>query len=401
MKPDQWKITGNFTEKLLLLLAGIGLYLLIDRWSTVWGTCSLLLGILSPFFGGIGLAYLLDIAVRALEQRGLKRPLAVLISVLAAGLALALLITWILPDIIQSLRQLVRSAPGYYDSLTELVQQLSERIGLPENPILQSMEAYRGDISNLSSLIVDAARRLPSHMGQVMAYSRALGTGIVRLLTAVFFAVYMLLDKNRLLGQLRKLAWSFLNRRQVRRLFSLCGLTNRMCKGFFEGKCIDSLVIGLLNLILMSVLQLPFAGLVSLVVGVTNVVPIVGPIVGGAIGFLLIVMESHTKGFIFLLMILILQQTDGKVIGPYILGDRVGLPTLWVLVALMVGGAVGGALGMVLGVPLMATLYTLLREKMNRRANAYHASKIAVRLVDEPDEPDMENAGNMTGENKN
>ena len=107
-------------------------------------------------------------------------------------------------------------------------------------------------------------------------------------------------------------------------------------------------------------------------------------------------MENKTKGLIFLGIILVLQQLDGKIIGPHILGDRVGLPTMWVLAALMVGGAVGGALGMVLGVPLLATVFTLVREMMNRNTNAYHASRIAVRLVDEPDypEPDDETKEN-------
>ena len=109
---------------------------------------------------------------------------------------------------------------------------------------------------------------------------------------------------------------------------------------------------------------------------------------GAVVGVLLVVLANTAQGYEFLIMILVLQQLDGKVIGPHILGDRVGLPTMWVLAALMVGGAVGGALGMVLGVPLLATVFALVRELMNRNTNAYHASRIAVRLVDEPDEPE-------------
>lgn len=397
MKQGRWHLAGDFHEKLLLLLAGIALYLLIDCWDKAWAVISWIGGILSPFFAGIGIAYLLDIPVRALERHGVKkRSMAVLISVLLVGVLLTALITQMVPGIVESAQLLLKNLPYYYDSATALVRRLSLRIGLPDNQLLKDLAQYREQITDVSRLVLSAMWELSGHIDLLIGYGRAVGTGLVRSLTAMAFAIYMLLDKQRLLAQLQKLAWCFLSRRQVRKLFNLCEVTNRMCKGFFEGKCIDSLVMGFLTLLAMSAAGMPFVGLVSLVVAITNVVPIVGPIVGAVIGFLLVVMENKTKGLIFLGIILVLQQLDGKIIGPHILGDRVGLPTMWVLAALMVGGAVGGALGMVLGVPLLATVFTLVREMMNRNTNAYHASRIAVRLVDEPDypEPDEETKEN-------
>ena len=399
MKSQHWRIAKDFREKLLLLLAGIALYLLIDRWGRAWEILSWVLGILSPFFAGIGLAYLLDIPVRALESHGVKkRGVAVLISVVLAGALVTFLITQMVPGLVESVQILLKNLPYYYDSATALVRRLSIRLGLPDNQLLKELALYREQITDVSRLILSAAWEIPAHLDAFIGYSRAVGNAIVRSFTAIAFAVYMLLDKQKLLAQARKLAWCFLSRRQVRKLFNLCEVTNQMCKGFFEGKCIDSAVMGILTLIAMSVLQLPFVGLISLIVAITNVVPIVGPIVGAVFGFVLIVLENKTQGLVFLAMILVLQQLDGKIIGPYILGDRVGLPTMWVLAALMVGGAVGGALGMVLGVPLLATVFTMVRAMMNRNTNAYHASRIAVRLVDEPEYPEQPPEENKTEE---
>lgn len=391
MKQDHWQLAKDFFEKLLLLLAAIAFYLLFDCWDQVWTLLCWMGSILSPFLGGMGLAYLLDIPVCALEKRGVKkRPVAVLISVLLAAALLSLLVTQMIPGVVESIQLILQNLPSYYDSIMELVSRLSVRMGLPEDQLAKELAAYRGQITDVSRLLPNAMWEITGHIGQVIDYGRAVGTGVVRALTSVAFAVYMLLDKQKLLAQMQKLAWCFLNRRQVRRLFNLCEVTNRMCKGFFEGKCIDSAVMGVLTLVVLSIAEMPFVGLISLVVAVTNVVPIVGPIVGAAVGFLLVLMENRTKALIFLVIILVLQQLDGKIIGPHILGDRVGLPTMWVLAALMVGGAVGGALGMVLGVPLLATVFTLVREQMNRNSNAYHASQIAVRLVDEPEYPETE-----------
>ena len=389
MKPLRRRIAKDLHEKLLLLFAGILLYLLIDCWSQVWALTSWVLNILTPFFVGIGLAYLLDIPVRALESHGVKkRGVAVLISmVLVLGL-LVLLITQMVPSLVESVQLLLKNLPYYYDSATAVVRRISIKMGLPDNSILLEMARYREQITDVSRLILSAVWEITSHIELLIGYSRAVGNGIVQAFTSIAFAVYMLLDKQKLLVQARKLAWCFLSRRQVRKLFNLCEVANSMCKGFFEGKCIDSMVMGVLTLIVMSLLGLPFVGLISLVVAITNIVPIVGPIVGAVVGFLLVVLENTAQGYEFLIMILVLQQLDGKVIGPHILGDRVGLPTMWVLAALMVGGAVGGALGMVLGVPLLATVFALVRELMNRNTNVYHASRIAVRLVDEPDEPE-------------
>ena len=248
MKPLRRRIAKDFHEKLLLLLAGILLYLLIDCWSQVWALTSWVLNVLTPFFVGIGLAYLLDIPVRALESHGVKkRGVAVLISmVLVLGL-LVLLITQMAPSLVESVQLLLKNLPYYYDSATAVVRRISIKLGLPDNSILLEMARYREQITDVSRLILSAVWEITSHIELLIGYSRAVGNGIVQAFTSIAFAVYMLLDKQKLLGQARKLAWCFLNRRQVRKLFNLCEVANSMCKGFFEGKCIDSMVMGVLK----------------------------------------------------------------------------------------------------------------------------------------------------------
>ena len=341
----------------------------------------------SPFVIGIGIAYLLDIPISFLEKRFLcSRKLAVLAGLALAALAVALFVEQLLPGLGNNIVILAGRLPEYYEKASAFLETAGRYTGLVPQSLLDTLEAQSRSVADLSRLAVELLGRLPDYLQEVWAYSVAIGSGFLRAITACISAVYMLLDKERLLSQARKAAWSLLSRRQVHWLMRVCEVANRMCKAFFEGKCIDSFVMGLLTLLVVGLLGLPYSGLLALVVGLTNIVPIAGPVVGGAVGVALLALEDPAQSFKFLAAILVLQQLDGKIIGPRILGDRIGLSTLWVLVALMVGSALAGVLGMVLGVPLLATVMAIGGEVMTQHRNERHASRIAVRILEEEEE---------------
>lgn len=373
-----------FYEKLLLMGAGLSLYLVLSNWNGFTAMWNHLLATLSPFLAGIAIAYILDIPVSFLEKHGFRsRGAAVFAGVVLFGLGAALLLTQLIPVIWENIQVLAWNLPYYYDRTIHFLKNISGLVGLTPEGLLEMLQEQRQQITDFSRLFADILYGAAMHLQQVLEYSLAIGNVLLKSITAFISAIYMLLDKEKLLSQTRKAVWALLGRRQVHWLFRVGQVANRMCKAFLEGKCIDGLVVGLLTFMVMQLLNLPYVGLLALVVGVTNIVPIAGPVLGGAFGFFLLALENPAKGCLFLIAIIALQQLDGKLLGPLILGDRVGLSTLWVLVALVLGGKIAGVLGMILGVPMLATVIAIGGEVMTQYQNQRHASRIAVRILEE------------------
>lgn len=375
---------NNFWSKLILMLLGISFYLILENWTAFTGYCGWVLSAFNPFLVGLGLAYFLDILVTFLEKHGFRsRRAAVAAGLVLTALVIALFVTQLVPDIWDNIQILIWNLPYYYDRAISFLRGMSGVLGLVPTSLLEALQEQRQQVTDLSRIFADILYQLPGHLRQVVEYSIAIGSGLLRAITSVMFAIYMLLDKERLLAQARKAIWALTGRRQAHWTMRVFQVANRMTKAFFEGKCIDSIVMAVLTLVVVSIFGLPYAGLLSLVIGITNIVPIAGPVVGGALGFFLLVLENPVQGLIFLVAIILLQQLDSKVISPMILGDRIGLSTLWVLVALVLGGKIAGVLGMILGVPLLATVIAVVGEMVTQHRNERHASRIAVRITEE------------------
>lgn len=380
-------LTDSFRERLLLMLAGIGLYLLLLYLPEFSSFCHRIFSSLFPFLAGLAIAYFLDIPVTFLEKRGLRsRGVALLVSLVLVGLTLGLVVTQLAPGIWANIQRLIRNLPSYYRQIILVMNEVERLTGAVPDSLLDSLQEQSRNISNTSRLLSGVLAQIPGHLQELWKYSVAIGSGLLRTITATMSAVYMVMDKERLLSQASKACWALLGRRQAHWMFRVCQVANRMCKAFFAGKCIDSLVLSILTLAMLTLLKIPYGGLIALIVGVTNIVPIAGPITGGALSVGLLLLENPAQAVLLLVILVVLRQLDGKYIGPRILGDRIGLSTLWVLVALMVGGAVAGVLGMLLGVPLLATGIAIGGEVMTQNRNQRHASRIAVRILEEDGE---------------
>lgn len=380
-------LTDSFRERLLLMLAGIGLYLLLLYLPEFSSFCHRIFSSLLPFLAGLAIAYFLDIPVTFLEKRGLRsRGVALLVSLVLVGLILGLFVTQLAPGIWANIQRLTRNLPSYYRQIILVMNEVERLTGAVPDSLLDSLQEQSRNISNTSRLLSGVLAQIPGHLQELWKYSVAIGSGLLRTITATMSAVYMVMDKERLLSQASKACWALLGRRQAHWMFRVCQVANRMCKAFFAGKCIDSLVLSILTLAMLTLLKIPYGGLIALIVGVTNIVPIAGPITGGALSVGLLLLENPVQAALLLVILVVLRQLDGKYIGPRILGDRIGLSTLWVLVALMVGGAVAGVLGMLLGVPLLATGIAIGGEVMTQNRNQRHASRIAVRILEEDGE---------------
>lgn len=358
---NKWQLGPNFLSNVLVVIIGISFYLAMSHLDLVRGALNGVLGVLSPFVGGFVVAYLLDGPVRFFEQRfAWKRWIAILMSYLLAVVLMSLLLSFVAPQVVQSVMVLADNLNGYLLSLNKLVISVSNQFHLDEELIEGMMLSY-------TDLMKQATELLRNFLPQIVNYSMALGSGLVSALTALIASIYMLLGKQRLLGQMRKVIFAFLPLPKARRMLAVCSHANRVFNGFIYGKIIDSAIIGVLCFILMSIFKMPFSVLISVVVGVTNVIPFFGPFIGAIPSVMILLMVDPIVALEFGVLILVLQQFDGNILGPKILGDSTGLSAIWVLVSIIVGGGLFGFAGMVVGVPTFAVLYSLTSEFLKNR----------------------------------
>ena len=216
---------------------------------------------------------------------------------------------------------------------------------------------------SIQKLINWMASSAPKLIGMMLQ----LGSGIITAFVAVIVSIYLLFAKERFMGQIRKVMYAFFSAKEVKRAAHIISTAHNMFGGFITGKIIDSTIIGLLCFLGLSVMQMPNAVLVSFIVGVTNVIPYFGPFIGAVPGFILIAIISPLQGLIFLLFILVLQQIDGNIIGPMILGDSIGLSAFWVVFSILLFGGIFGIPGMFIGVPTFGVMYALIKETAAER----------------------------------
>lgn len=356
---------GRFLANLTLVLIGISFYWVLDNLGPVRTWIAGVINVLSPFLAGIALAYLLNAPTVFLEHKVFhrfryKRGLSILTAYLLALVVVCFLLVLVLPQVAQSIISLVNNSNVYLSNFSALVQHLIAEFGLDGEFLDDMMLSYQDIFSRVTNFL---ATRLP----QLLNYGIAIGNGLISGITALIFSIYMLSGKERLLNQMRKLIFATLPRESADWLLSVCRQANETFSGFISGKILDSVIIGILCFFLCLLLRIPLAVLLGVVIGFTNVIPFFGPIVGAVPCVMVLLIVDPWASLRFLFLILALQQFDGNILGPRILGNSTGLSAIWVLVAIVVGGGLFGFPGMLLGVPTFAVIYTLTREWVNRR----------------------------------
>ena len=379
-KKEKWYILDRRSvSTLLVVLISILFYVGLTHFDAVYARVSGLLSVLSPFIGGFVVAYLLNTPVCFFERRVFHKfrrrwGLSILTVYLLALAVLAILLNMVLPQVVQSVFDLAGNIEGYIASLNVLLGDLSRRYNL-ESVDWSALEELLGD---LQSLVKNLLGRLAQSLPQVLNFGMAVGSGVVTAVTALISSVYMLGGKARLVPQLKKLLSAVFPKKQAERSMQILSHANGVFVGFINGKLIDSAIIGVLCFILCLIFRVPYPTLVGVVVGVTNVIPFFGPIIGAVPCLMILVIVDPLAALRFLILVVALQQFDGNVLGPKILGDSTGLSAIWVLVAIVVGGGLFGFPGMILGVPTFAVIYDLLRQWVNRRLADKEAAAQAV-----------------------
>lgn len=367
-KRQRWRITPRTWSNLFVVCVGIAFYLFLSNFDEVRLRLNSLGKVIQPFVAGFALAYLLNIPASYLEKNfftrfKFRRMLSILTAYLLAVLLLAVLLSSVVPQVVQSVVDLVNNSEGYINNLNATALWLSDRFGLDQRELEPLLISYQDLLRRAASLITAA---LP----QLLDFGMAVGNGLVTALTAVISSVYMLTSKHALIGQMRRVTYALLSRDKADRVLRISRQANEVFSGFIAGKIIESAIIGVLCFAGMTIFRMQYALLISVVVGVTDVIPFFGPFIGAIPSIMILLIVDPWDALYFGIFVLALQQFDGNILGPKILGDSTGLSPIWVLVAIIVGGGLFGFAGMLLGVPTFAVLYALTREWVTDRLRA-------------------------------
>ena len=364
-----------------VIVASLGLLWLFTSWDTIREGIGAVTAVLSPIFYGLVIAYLLSPLSNFLERHGLKklgtkafpnnehkafalaRALSVTVSVVLALALIAALLYMVLPQVFASLKMIVDGAGTYIVEIPKWLSRLFEGEGLGEDMQHIWEAVYNGALTWVkTSLLPQMETLLGGAFAGVVGVVRELFNGLMGLV----IAIYLLYSREKFLSQTKKVLYCLLPTRGANRLMRNAALTHKMFGGFFTAKILDSLLIGSICYLFLLICGMPYAALIGVLVGVTNIIPVFGPFIGAIPSALLLLLENPLQCLWFLIFILALQQLDGNILCPKLMGTKTGLSSFWVMVALILGGGFFGFFGMLCGVPVFAVLYTLVRTLLER-----------------------------------
>ncbi|MGN1341458.1 MAG: AI-2E family transporter [Oscillospiraceae bacterium] len=304
-----------------------------------------------------------DVAKKTRRRRTLARALSVTIAYLLLIAIIAGICIAIVPSVANSLVDLSEKLPGYIDNLELFLNDFFANTPEISGLITDGFTALDTIIQKIASMIEPVAGDIIGSVSSgVIKFAYGLVTGLKNVVIGLIIGVYLLFAKDRLLAQCKKILFAFLKNSTCQRLFYVAGKSNAIFKNYVVSNLLDALVVLAIMSIGMVVMGMPYPMLIAVVCGVTNLIPFFGPFIGAIPCGILILLVDPVKVIWFALFVLILQQVDGNVIKPHLFGESIGLPALWVLVSITIGGGLFGIMGMLLGVPVFAVLYTLFAE---------------------------------------
>ncbi len=368
--------------KIIILL--FVLFLCIHYWQTVEWILYALIGALAPIFTGFAIAYVINIIMSFFEKHYFpkaadtsfiaktRRPVCLLLSLFILCILVTFIILMVVPELIACISVLIAEIPK---AVEVLVNNDHIKDIIPENAmsILTNIDwdKHIGNIVNiLTSGIGNAATAIFTAITSIFNL-------VASLLLSFIFAIYILFSKEKLSGQLDRVAKSYVKEKHRTKIYHIASIANDSFRRYIVGQCTEALLLGVLCTIGMKLLNIPYAIMIGTLIGLTALVPIAGAYIGAAIGVVMILTESPMKALIFLIFLVCLQQFEGNVIYPKVVGKKIGLPSAYVLLAITVGGGIGGIFGMMIGVPIVSVIYRLVREdvynKEREKANEFTA----------------------------
>lgn len=363
----------SITEKSIakiVILAGIVLLIILNFPAFV-KIVKNIYGVVFPLLFGAGIAYVLNLLVLQYEKIyfpksknkiviNTRRAVSIFLSIVTIVLVLLFFLLILIPQVNQFVNLLIERFPKIYETVATWVNQYADQL-----PVLQ--EKLKELKMDGNTALEKGSRILTSWAGGTVSLVGTIFGGIMNFILAVFFSIYILVSKEDLKNKFDKLLSSFVKADSRKRIYNVLQVANESFSSYIVGQCKEAVIIGVLCTLGMWILRFPYATIIGSVIGLTALIPLIGAYIGAIVGFLLIVTVDPIKALLFIIFIVILQQVEGNLIYPKVVGESVGLPGIWVFAAITVGGGLMGIAGVLFGVPIFATLYKLLGQVVNER----------------------------------
>ena len=365
----------DIKKNIILIITYIALIIFVlVNFEKILSILGYIINIFSPFIFGAIVAFVLNVLVNFIERKlfgkvkkktwlKIKRPLSITISVVLVIFIIVFIMNLLIPQLKNSVSLFTDSLPTYKEDIINIMNKFN----LEETTIKKASDY----LDNFGKFITDYIK---GNSKDVITVTTEVATSLIAIISkaviAIVFAIYIIAQKETLKRQFNKLMSAYLKPRTVNRINKYASMANTTFSNFVTGQCLEALIFGSLCFLGMLILRLPYATTIAVLLGFTALIPVFGAFIGTFLGAFLILMISPIKAIIFVVFILVLQQIEGNLIYPKVVGKSVGLPGIWVLLSVTIGASVGGILGMLIATPLCSLLYILLRQAVNDRINS-------------------------------
>lgn len=367
------KLNSNIAKRtlsnIIVVSVGIILFFIIKNLGGIFNKVGEIIKLLMPFIYGFSMAYLLAIPLKFLEDKVLKfmdkknqykakRFISITITYISAAILISIIFSILVPELSRSIYTLLENIPDYIKALEEYINNIVIALNLNGDMVEDIVKDFNSISKYITSIAGTAVLDLFQFSANITQY-------ILNIFIATIISIYLLAGKEKFFAQIKKFLYAMLPEKPVKYVIELTRSSHKTFIGFLGGKLLDSLIIGIICFVGMKIFKMPYPLLVSFIIGITNVVPVFGPFIGAVPSVIIIFIASPIKALWFILFILVLQQFDGNILGPKILGNSTGLTAFWVMFAILLGNGLFGVVGMILGVPTFAVIYSIIVSVIN------------------------------------
>ena len=357
---------------LLVICFSIIFFLIISKSGVFISKFQEIIAVFQPFIVGATIAYLLNFILKFYEEELLeniigvnmkkksKRGIGLLLTYMTFLLFVILFIKFVLPQLFESLLGLANSIPTYVNNLSSFLQNNMDNTAIQSEVLVAITDKVNMAVEYIIKV---AADMIPILGNMVMSIT----SSIWNIVLGIIISMYILMDKEKFYALSRKVCYGMFSKKKSNIIIKITQKVNYTFGRFIAGKMIDSFIIGVLTFMVLIIFKMPYAPLISVIIGITNIIPFFGPFIGAVPSTIIILFVSPVKALWFLIIIFIIQQVDGNIIGPKILGDSIGISPFWILFSILIMGKLIGIVGMIIGVPLFAVIYSIIKEIIEER----------------------------------
>lgn len=365
-----------------IIASGILLLWGLQNMNPIWRFLLLIIRLLAPFILGCIIAFIVNVPMQMLEReiftkrrlpmpKKFHRVLSLLLTVILVTAVIAIVMVAVVPELTDTIMVLKNNLPGYFDQFKIWLED-----SLASWQFQDAVKWVRDLQFDWNSIYSTISKFAETSVGGIfnstVSVVTSIFSGVLTFVLSIVFAIYLLLQKEEIGRQMTKMMYAFLSRPHTENMLRICTLSAKIFASFLSGQCLEAFILGMLFLIGMNIFRFPYAMVISVTIGFTAIIPVFGAFIGCVIGVFLILMVDPIKAFWFLILFLIIQQVEGNLIYPRVMGNSIGLPPIWVLLAVSTGGTLWGIWGMLLFIPLVSVLYALLREVVHARLDEKH-----------------------------